>query len=218
MGNKKPQAIDWKSRIVGHGKQPADQFLHHPDNPKYHPENQRAALAGAISEIGFISPVIVNRTTGYLIDGHERVFLALDTNAEVDYIEVELSPDEEAYALVTLDPIGHLARHDSAKLDALLRDVQTGDEAVMTMLSELAEANGVIPIESGMWGDAFEKVPTDDREPFQGMTFTLHDEQVTVINAALGKAKKAGDFTDSPNENSNGNALWRVCDWYLKHG
>jgi ParB-like chromosome segregation protein Spo0J len=156
----KRKTIDWRSRIVGHGKQPADQFMHHPDNPKHHPENQRAALAGAINEIGFISPVIVNKRTGYLVDGHERVWLALDTNAEVDYVEVDLSPDEEAYALVTLDPIGHLARHDAAKLDALLRTVQSGDENVLQMLSELAEANGVVDLPND-WKEFDESVADD---------------------------------------------------------
>lgn len=46
-----------------------------------------------------------------------------------------------------------------------------------------------------------------DRAPFQQMTFTLHDEQVEEINAAISKAKEAGGGDSSVNENSNGNAL-----------
>jgi hypothetical protein len=47
------------------------------------------------------------------------------------------------------------------------------------------------------------------------MTFTLHDEQVDTVHAALAKAKAAGPF-DGPNENSNGNALDRICRAYCE--
>jgi len=60
------------------------------------------------------------------------------------------------------------------------------------------------------WGDAFGGLPDEDRAPFQQMTFTLHDEQAEQVKAALGAAKALGPF-DSQNENSNGNALTRIC-------
>ena len=46
-----------------------------------------------------------------------------------------------------------------------------------------------------------------DRAPFQQMTFTLHDDQVEELNAAISKAKAEGGGQSSVNENSNGNAL-----------
>lgn len=52
-----------------------------------------------------------------------------------------------------------------------------------------------------------------DRQPFQQMTFTLYDEQVEAVKAAIEKAKAAGPF-NSPNENSNGNALARIAEAY----
>ena len=57
-------------------------------------------------------------------------------------------------------------------------------------------------------------LPDGDREPFQQMTFTLHDEQVEQVKAAMDAAKAMGPF-DSPNENSNGNALARVAETFL---
>jgi hypothetical protein len=53
-----------------------------------------------------------------------------------------------------------------------------------------------------------------DREPFQQMTFTLHDDQAEQVKAAMDAAKAMGPF-DSPNENSNGNALARVAETFL---
>jgi hypothetical protein len=54
-------------------------------------------------------------------------------------------------------------------------------------------------------------LPNGDRNPFQEMTFIVHDDQVVVIKEALRQAKARGPF-EAPNENSNGNALARVCE------
>jgi hypothetical protein len=62
------------------------------------------------------------------------------------------------------------------------------------------------------YGTEFE-LPDGDREPFQQMTFTLSDEQVEMVQSALKKAKQ-NDFGDTGNENSNGNALWWICNSY----
>ena len=53
-----------------------------------------------------------------------------------------------------------------------------------------------------------------DREPFQQMTFTLHDEQAEQVRDAIEAAKAMGPF-DSPNENGNGNAIARICETFL---
>jgi hypothetical protein len=65
------------------------------------------------------------------------------------------------------------------------------------------------------WGDAFSKIPDSDRAPFQQMTFTLHDDQAEQVREALKLAKAAGEFVDSHNENSNGNALARIVETYI---
>lgn len=64
------------------------------------------------------------------------------------------------------------------------------------------------------WASAFGNLPEGDRAPFQQMTFTLHDEQVEVVKEAMSASKAMGPF-DGPNENSNGNALARVCEVFL---
>jgi hypothetical protein len=67
--------------------------------------------------------------------------------------------------------------------------------------------------------EAFGKLPDGDRAPFRQMTFTLHDTQAEQVFDALKLAKAQGAFVDSPNENSNGNALARICETYItEHG
>jgi ParB-like chromosome segregation protein Spo0J len=75
------------------------------------------------------------------------------------------------------------------------------DAELIKMLSEVEP--GELPV-----------LADGDREPFQQMTFTLHDEQVEQVKAAMDAAKAMGPF-DSPNENSNGNALARVAETFL---
>ena len=136
----------WRNRIVGEGEQPASQFIANPANWRVHPQAQRDAMRGALNEVGWVQRVIVNRRTGYLVDGHERVWQALQNgDAPVPYVEVDLDPAEEAYVLATLDPIGAMAQSSKEQLGALLAEVQSGEAGVQAMLSELAEKAGLYP-------------------------------------------------------------------------
>lgn len=138
--------MSWKNRIVGHGEQAASQFMANPLNWRIHPKAQREALTGVLSEVGWVQSVIVNRTTGNVVDGHARIEEALKLGDEtpVPFVEVELSEEEEQKMLLTLDPISAMAAADKGNLDALLRDVSTANSAVADMLADLAEENGLL--------------------------------------------------------------------------
>lgn len=136
----------FRNRIVpgSLGVKPADQFTIHPLNAKYHPEFQRRALKGALKEVGFVGPVIESLRTGYLLDGHERVWVSLETNELVPFIVVDVSEEEEKYILATLDPLGWLSSHTSKKVGELLAGVSTGDSAVQDLLSGLTSQGGAV--------------------------------------------------------------------------
>jgi len=55
------------------------------------------------------------------------------------------------------------------------------------------------------------ELSSDDKQPFQQKTFTLHDEQAEDVDAAVAKAKEMGHGESAVNENSNGNALAFIC-------
>ena len=207
----------WRNRIVGSGGMRAGDFLANPHNWRIHPKNQQDGLAGVLDTVGWVQEVIVNQRTGFLVDGHLRVTLALrkgeDTAVPVKY--VDLSEEEEALILAALDPIAAMAATDRAKLDEVMRMANSDDERVQAMMAEIAEREGVIPVDGSKWADAFDSLPDSDRAPFQQMTFTLHDSQAETVKDALLLAKRAGDFSDSPNENSNGNALALICERFI---
>lgn len=207
----------WRNRIVGYGEEDPEQLLANPANWRVHPKNQQDALAGVLDEVGWVDDILVNRTTGHVVDGHLRVTLSLrrgEKSVPVKY--VELSEEEEHKILATLDPLAALAVADREALGALLQSVQSSDAAVQEMLSGLAEREGMFFGGNGKsWDDVLGGLPDGDRAPFQQMTFTLHDEQVEIVKAALAIAKSVGKFEDSPNQNSNGNALALICETFV---
>ena len=112
--SKKPAIIkNFQNRVIGQGLADPTQLLANPANWRIHPDNQQQALAGAIDGAGFISPVIVNQTTGRVVDGHLRVQLAMRSGVkEIPVTYVELSEAEEQLALASLDPIAAMAATD----------------------------------------------------------------------------------------------------------
>ncbi len=110
---------------MGHADVAPDQLLANPQNWRIHSHLQQQALEGSLDELGWLRPVLVNKTTGHVIDGHLRVKAALERDAAtvpVDY--VKLTIHEERAALATLDPIVGMAGTDKEQLGTLLSDLQ----------------------------------------------------------------------------------------------
>ena len=83
--------------------------------------------------------VLVNERSGFVVDGHARVALAL-TRGEptVPVLYVDLAPDEEALVLATLDPISAMAGRDDEKLRSLLAEITVDDAGLLALLGDLA--------------------------------------------------------------------------------
>ena len=84
----------WANRIVCHGEEKPYKLLANPANWRRHGESQQRALSGVLGEVGLVQSVIVNRTTGHLVDGHLRVELAIAAHQpQIPVVYVELSED-----------------------------------------------------------------------------------------------------------------------------
>ena len=151
------------NRIIGYGTKPADQFQANPMNWRVHPEAQRTALAGVLESVGWAAPVIENVRTGHLVDGHERVWQALQAgNIDVPYVQVDVSENEERTLLTTLDPIGALADTDREKLAALMADVRSDDARVQELIAGIAEREHILSEDD----DVVDASPVDIKEQF----------------------------------------------------
>jgi hypothetical protein len=117
---------------------------------------------------------------------------------------------------------------EEEKVGLALADNRTADlsEWDQEMLHKLSEEQSIDPwfTDEDLLGDlvdALDEMPElndGDREPFQQMSFMLHDDQAALVKEAVEAAKKLGPFTGTGNENSNGNAIARVAELFLSWG
>jgi hypothetical protein len=192
MSKRKP---DWKNRIIEYGEMPANQYLAHELNARRHPGKQREALIGSLNEVGWVAPVIVSARTGKLLDGHARIeeTLTKDEEAMIPFVKVDVSENEERTILASFDPITGLATYDREALDALLREVSTGEAALQQMLSDLALQNNVIDFDgdlSGLFVDAPENEDSSGR-----LILNFQDEdELNQIKTELAKHGKNNEI------------------------
>ena len=140
----------WKNKIVGFGEESPDKLVAHPFNFRKHPAEQQRWLKASLDDVGFIAPVIVNRTTGHVLDGHARIEMAMRENqATVPTAYVELTEQEEKRALAVFDRITKMAHEDLNVLDDLLADIDT---------------TGDLPLDDILGSQLAPQLPEDDIE------------------------------------------------------
>jgi hypothetical protein len=183
--------------------------------------------------------VIIDERTGYLAAGHGRIDTLAQLKAQgkeppanvqtqdfdgdwlvpvVRGVAFNSDAEIEAY-LVADNRLTILGGWNEPELAGLLQDLAAQDTALLEATGYDADdldamINALTQPGDTDWGAALGGLATGDRAPFQQMTFTLHDDQAEQVKLAMQAAKDAGPFV-SENENSNGNALARICETYL---
>jgi hypothetical protein len=182
------------------------------NNARTHSDEQVIQIAASIKEFGFTNPVLIDGENG-IIAGHGRLMAAKKLGLE-EVPTIELSHLSEAQRKAYILADNKLALNSGWDNDLLAIEF-----AELNELGFDLDLTGFSSEEIGVDGFEADEVEmpdlrSGDKEPFQQMTFTLHDDQVEQIKAACDIAKKMGEF-DSLNENSNGNALARVCETFV---
>ncbi len=134
---------------------PAD-LLANPFNWRLHGDFQRKLIKGSLTRFGWVRSVLVNITTGHVVDGHMRIEEAIKASQPVVPVEyVELTDEEEAAILASLDPIGALAgvhRENFAETAARAEQALGADEALGQFLSEQVMRMGLDQAPAGSNG------------------------------------------------------------------
>jgi hypothetical protein len=128
--NSEPVAapVLWQNRITRYGEEAPDQLLANDKNWRIHPKAQQDALEGALRKVGIVQNVVVNERSGKMIDGHLRAQMAISSGQPtVPITYVNLSDEEEALILATIDPVTGLAGTDQGLLDSLITDIRLSD-------------------------------------------------------------------------------------------
>ena len=199
---------------------PLDRLVPYERNARTHSPEQVAQIAASIQEFGFTNPLLVDGADGILA-GHGRLAAAKDMGlAEVPVIVLDHLSAAQRRAYILAD--NQLALNAGWDMELLQQEI-VGLNLADFDLSLLGFDEDRIAglLEGGADVQELEEMPTlpsGDREPFQQMTFTLHDDQAEIIKEAVQKAKDMGPFADTVNENSNGNGLARVAELFLSWG
>jgi DNA modification methylase len=132
-----PPSGPWRSRIVGYGEESPEQLLANPFNFRVHTALQEKALSGVLREVGIVQNVLVNRTTGHMMDGHLRTAMAIsDGQSKVPITYVELTENEEKLVLATFDPISAMAGKDEEIFKALVDGMDDAFRALVAATGE----------------------------------------------------------------------------------
>ena len=176
-------------------------------NARTHSEIQIQQIAGSIREFGFTNPILIDGQNG-IIAGHGRVMAASKLGlAKVPCIRLAHLTDTQKRAYIIADnKLALNAGWDEEMLGLELADLREADFDLRLLGFSDDELGAFDVDEAGM-----PELSSEDKQPFQQMTFTVHDEQAEDVQAAMSKAKQMGHGESGVNENSNGNALAFIC-------
>lgn len=206
---------------------PIDSLVEYHRNSRTHSPAQVAQLEALFEEFGWTNALLVDDMG--TVAGHGRTMAAENlykrgkqikfpngTLIPLGYVPVMdctgWSADQRRAYIIADNQSALQAGWDMELLVLELKELDaSGFDLSLTAFDEdaLAEMLGDVgPL------DELPELPEGDKTPFEQMTFTLHESQADVVRQALAKAMAMGAFV-SANENSNGNALARVCEFFL---
>ena len=190
----------WRNRIVGSGEEDPNQLLANPRNWRIHPLSQQKGLKAVLDRVGIVQRVIVNHVTGFVLDGHMRVALAISEgqpSVPVDY--VELDEDEEALVLATFDPLSKMAGADEEQLLAILNDATPiAEDSDYEVFEELEALLATIASEEGVdgFGGTEEGVEEEesDGDGTRRLQLVLQEYEYEWLMEKLEELKEVEDY------------------------
>lgn len=188
---------------------PVDALHMYAQNPKDHQDKDIDLIISSIKRNGWGDPILVCPETNEILSGNGRYLAACKmglSDVPVVFAPKGLTPKQKADLVIASNKLVEASGYND-NLGALIAEFSL-DIADFGMQADMSMATDMPALSS------------EDKSPFQQITFTLSDNQAETVNAALAKAKADSIFgqdTDG-NENSNGNALYVMAVRYLNGG
>lgn len=192
-----------------------------PQNRRAHPARNLEMITASLKEVGAARAIVIDEDNLILAGNgvtHAAPAAGLDRVRIIDADGDELIAvrrrgltDTQKRALAMYDNrTGELATWDLAQLAT---DVKNDLDLAPFFFD--AEVHALLDVPTGAeWNDSVAKLPITDHAGYQQVAFILTAAQVEIVKGALARAKAAGDFGDTGNSNSNGNAIARICEAY----
>ncbi len=184
-------------------------------------ESEYEKLKRSILKYGFSFPVFVWQD--FMLDGHQRIFTVNKllqegyTISDIPLVEIEAKDKTEAaekllvlnshYAKITDEGLYGFINEMDVNFSNLVDNLELPDFDMDGFLEGyISTVDEIDPPD----------LPCGDKQPFQQMTFTLHDTQAEELNEAISKAKAEGGNRSAVNENSNGNAITFIAERFSR--
>ena len=192
---------------------PVDSVRPDPRNARAHDERNINTIRKSLEVYGQRKPIVVNHD-GIIEAGNGLYQAAKELKwTEIAVVKVKDDADYAKGFGVMDNKSAELAEWSLPDLKDVLEGLDTGAfdmELTGFNEAEIEELMTQFHVEEA----DMPELQTGDKAGFQQMTFTLSDEQAGSVSQAIKKSKGMGDFESTGNENSNGNALARVCELF----
>ena len=175
-----------------------------PNNPRIIKDDKFEKLVASLKnfpEMAAVRPIVVNADM-IVLGGNMRLKAMKEAGWKEVPIEVVDWSEEKQREFIIKDNVG-FGEWDWEGL---------ANEWDVEELESWGLNVGGFNIKADEYGEEF-SLKDGDKEPFQQMTFTLADEQATVIKNAMEDIKATDEYKYAEtmgNENSNGNALYLI--------
>ena len=187
------------------------QIRPNPENPRVIKDNKFQKLVKSITELPQmleLRPIVVNKDM-IVLGGNMRLKACEAAGLkEVPVIFAEnLTPEQEREFIIK----------DNSSFGEWDWDL-LANEWDVDQLQDWGMDIGGFDLSPDEFDESFE-LPDGDKSPFQQMTFTMADEQQTIIKNAIADIKKTEEYKyveTFGNENSNGNALYLIVSQWAE--
>ena len=177
-----------------------------PDNPRLIKDDKFKKLVKSLQEfpeMANVRPIVVNGDM-VVLGGNMRLKAMQEAGWKEVPIEVVDWSEEKQREFIIKDNVGF------GEWDWSLIANEWDAEQVAEWGLDIPDFGAAVNPDE--YGEEF-SLKDGDKEPFQQMTFTLADEQATVIKNAIEDIKATDEYKYAEtmgNENSNGNALYLI--------
>ena len=187
-----------------------DSLTPDPSNARKHDKRNIEAIKASLARFGQTKPIVLHANGSTIIAGNGTWYAAKELGwTHIAAAKTNLDTAEAVAYGIADNKTAELAEWE----DDTLRDLMDAlpDDLKLTTGFEVDEIDG-LEIDAS----AFPSLSDEDRQPYQQMTFTLHDDQSETVRLALNKAKDKGYDQNPTNENSNGNSIYAICCEFLE--
>ena len=201
-------------------KMKVDELIPYINNPRNN-ENAVDKVASSILEFGFKNPIVIDKNN-VVINGHTRLLASkkLGLKEVPVIVAVDLTEAQVKAFRIADNKTSEYAEWDEELLKIELEQLEDMNFDLECTGFDMDDIEQMLNLGFNYSEDEFGEdfdLPSGDKNPIQQRTFTLHDNQASLIDFAMSEIKEKynnDNLETFGNTNINGNLLYMVVkEW-----